>query len=65
MPRATKLSTAYGDLSIEATQEGGRVVVESRLSIKKSRIQPAEYEAFRDFCLKADEALSQRLVWRP
>jgi cellulose synthase operon protein C len=65
MPRATKLSTAFGDLSIEATQEGGRVVVESRLSLKKSRIAPAEYEAFRDFCLKADEALSQRLVWRP
>ena len=64
-PQATKVDSSFGSVSIEVTSEGGKVTVVSKLSLTKSRIKPAEYAAFRDFCLKADEALSQRLVYRP
>jgi hypothetical protein len=65
LPQATKVDSAFGSVSVEVSSEGGKVTVTSKLSLTKSRIKPAEYAAFRDFCLKADEALSQRLVYRP
>jgi hypothetical protein len=65
LPAPIKLTTPVGYVELEIVSEGGKVVVKSKLAITKSRIPPAEYAAFRDFCQKADDALSQRLVVGP
>ena len=65
MPAPIKLTTPVGFVELEVSNEGSKVVVKSKLAITKSRIAPSEYAAFRDFCQKADDALSQRLVIGP
>ncbi len=65
LPDAVSIDNAYGTVQVDAKQEGGKVVIKSRMLLKKPRIQPAEYAGFREFCQKADDALSQRVVVGP
>jgi hypothetical protein len=65
IPTDVSLDTPFGTVVLEAKQEGAKVVVKSQLALKKQRVAPSEYAAFRDFCQKADDALSQRVVVGP
>jgi tetratricopeptide (TPR) repeat protein len=57
-----KQDTPFGSFSITVEEAAGKVTVRSTLAMKKSRIAPAEYEAFRAFCEAADRAFGQRFV---
>jgi hypothetical protein len=61
-PLPQDLDTQFGRFSISVEQLPGKVVVRSRLSLKKIRIKPSEYTAFRTFCETVDRAFGQRIV---
>lgn len=61
-PEDVKIESPFGSVVVTVTQEAGRVTIKTKVSLSKSRITPAEYAAFRDFCRQADAALEQRLV---
>jgi hypothetical protein len=65
LPTAAKVTSNFGSAEIEVSNENNKVVIKSKLALSKSRITPGEYAAFRDFCQKVDDALSQRLVVGP
>lgn len=65
LPVNAKVTSPVGYVEVAVESEGNKVVIKSKLAITKSRITPGEYAAFRDFCQKADDALSQRLVVGP
>lgn len=65
LPTAAKVTSNFGSAEIEVSNESNKVVIKSKLALSKSRITPGEYAAFRDFCQKVDDALSQRLVVGP
>ncbi|AUX47087.1 hypothetical protein SOCE26_085990 [Sorangium cellulosum] len=54
--------TPFGSFSISVEQSAGKVVVRSRIALKKSRIKPSEYTSFKTFCETADRAFGQRVV---
>jgi tetratricopeptide (TPR) repeat protein len=62
LPEATQQDTPFGAFSISAESSQGKVILKSKVAIKKTRIKPAEYAAWRSFCEAADRAFSQRLV---
>jgi hypothetical protein len=62
LPEAMQGDTPYGAFSVSAESTGGKVILRSKVAIKKTRIKPAEYAAWRTFCEAADRAFSQRLV---
>ena len=64
-PPEAQGDTRFGSYSLKVREQNDRVVVESHLALKVSRIEPADYAAWRDFCAKADQALSARLVVQP
>jgi cellulose synthase operon protein C len=64
-PSSSESEGVFGGYSISVDQRPSTITVRSRLTLSKKRITPSEYPAFRDFCAKVDEALSQRLVVSP
>src|SRR5439155_26038653 len=62
LPEAMQEDTPLGAFSMSAESSGGKVILKSHVAIKKTRITPAEYAAWRAFCQAADRAFSQRLV---
>jgi tetratricopeptide (TPR) repeat protein len=52
----------FGSYSVEVENLGGKVIVRTKLSLKKTRILPADYTSFRQFCAEVDSALGKRLV---
>jgi tetratricopeptide (TPR) repeat protein/transglutaminase-like putative cysteine protease len=62
LPEPMQGDTPFGAFSISAESAGGKVILKSSLAIRKTRIKPAEYAAWRSFCESADRAFSQRLV---
>jgi hypothetical protein len=61
-PPETKVETPFGAYSVSVQQQPGEIVVKSRLELKATRIKPAKYAAWRQFCAAADQALSHRLI---
>jgi tetratricopeptide (TPR) repeat protein len=61
-PVPQQVDSPFGTFSIAVEQTAGKVVVKSRLALKKSRIAPADYAGFRDFCEAVDRAFGQRVV---
>jgi cellulose synthase operon protein C len=61
-PAPAKGDSPFGSFSVEVEQSAGKVVVHGTLIMKKARITPAEYGAFRAWCEQADRAFGQRLV---
>jgi hypothetical protein len=62
LPEAMQQDTPFGAFSVSAESSGGKVILKSTIAIKKTRIKPAEYAAWRTFCEAADRAFAQRLV---
>ncbi|HLM75753.1 MAG TPA: DUF3857 domain-containing protein, partial [Polyangiaceae bacterium] len=61
-PLPLQKDTPFGKFDIAVEQAPGRVTVKSHLTIKKARVTPAEYEAFKIFCEAVDRAFGQRIV---
>ena len=64
-PPDVSVTSEFGSYSVKVELHPGRVIVRSELSLKVSRIKPADYAAWKRFCVKADLALSPRLVVEP
>jgi tetratricopeptide (TPR) repeat protein/transglutaminase-like putative cysteine protease len=58
-------SSAFGTYSVKVEQQKGEVVVRSKLQVKVSRVEPADYAAWKKFCEEADSAFSPRLTVKP
>jgi tetratricopeptide (TPR) repeat protein len=57
--------TRFGSYSVKVQPSNGQVTVTSHLAVKVTRVTPAEYAAWKAFCMAADRALSPRLVVAP
>ncbi len=64
-PPETTYESPFGTYGVKVQREGEKIVVESYLSLKVDRVTKADYSAFREFCIRADQALSHRLVVTP
>lgn len=62
VPLPLSMETPYGAFAIKVEEAAGKVTVKSTLSLKKSRITPAEYQGWRAFCEAVDRAFGQRVV---
>jgi tetratricopeptide (TPR) repeat protein len=54
--------TPFGRFSIQVVESGNKLVVTSKLAMKKTRITPAEYPRFKLFCEAVDRWFGQRVV---
>jgi cellulose synthase operon protein C len=64
-PEPREITSQFGSYSIKVEQTKGEVVVRSKLSVKVSRVEPADYQAWKRFCEAADSAFSPRLLVKP
>jgi tetratricopeptide (TPR) repeat protein len=56
LPADANVNTKYGLLKIRRRFVDGRLTVEKDLSLFRTRIEPADYPAFRKFCLDVDRS---------
>jgi tetratricopeptide (TPR) repeat protein len=61
-PADKTLQSPYGRLELKTETGPGKATVKVKLRLDKTRIPPAEYEAFRKFCEEVDRALGERVV---
>lgn len=65
LPEERASTSQFGSYSLKVEQAHGEVVVRSKLQVKVSRIEPADYQAWKRFCEEADSAFSVRLLVKP
>jgi tetratricopeptide (TPR) repeat protein len=65
LPDERANTSPFGSYSLKVEQAHGEVVVRSKLQVKVSRIEPADYKAWKRFCEEADSAFSARLLVKP
>jgi hypothetical protein len=65
LPDSARGDGPFGSYSVQVTSEKDKVVVNSKVSVKVSRITPKDYAAWKRFCEEADRALAPRLVIHP
>jgi hypothetical protein len=61
-PAAAQSSTEFGSYSLEVEHAPGTLCVKRRMLLPISRIQPADYAKFAEFCEKVDAA--ERAEWK-
>jgi cellulose synthase operon protein C len=61
-PEDVDVTTRFGSFSVQRTQEGRKVRIQSTLSVSVTRVAPKDYQAWRAFCGAADAALGTRLT---
>ena len=64
-PEERAATSPFGSYSLKVEQAHGEVIVRSKLQVKVSRIEPADYQAWKLFCEEADSAFSPRLLVKP
>lgn len=62
VPLALSKDTPFGSFGMTVEQSAGKIVVKSRVMLKKPVITPAEYDEWRLFCEAVDRAFGQRVV---
>jgi len=65
LPEERASTSPFGSYSLKVEQAHGEVVVRSKLQVKVSRVEPADYRAWKRFCEEADSAFSVRLLVKP
>jgi cellulose synthase operon protein C len=65
LPDERAKTSQFGSFSLKVEQAHGEVVVRSKLQVKSTRIEPADYAAWKRFCEEADSAFSLRLLVKP
>lgn len=61
-PATRTISSRFGEFALSLDQHGSGVEISTALVVRKTRIEPAEYPAFRAFLRDIDALLSERLV---
>jgi transglutaminase-like putative cysteine protease/Tfp pilus assembly protein PilF len=64
-PEERNGTSPFGSYSLKVEQTKGEVIVRSKLQVKVSRVEPADYQAWKRFCEEADSAFSPRLLVKP
>lgn len=62
IPQNESLQSPFGEYKIETTVKDQVITVRSSSTITKARITPEEYEAFREFARKMDEAEAREIT---
>ncbi len=62
VPLALAKDTPFGSFEMSVEQSAGKIVVKSKLILKKAVIAAADYDAWRLFCESVDRAFGQRIV---
>jgi hypothetical protein len=65
VPKSVTIDTPFGHFRLQVTREARRLTVASELSLKRVRIEPGEYEAWRRFCQAVDARSEPRVLVRP
>ncbi len=65
LPDGGTAESAFGRLTIEIRRDGAEVVTRTELAVRRDRIAPGEYAAFRRWVQEADALLRQRLTLAP
>lgn len=65
LPEKQRERSEFGSLDLSYSVEGESVVIEGEIVVSRSRIRPAEYQAFRSFLARVDGLLSKRVVAAP
>lgn len=61
-PGSRTISSRFGEFSLSLDDRGSDVEIKTALVVRKTRIEPSEYPAFRAFLRDTDALLSERLV---
>jgi hypothetical protein len=61
-PTAASRTTDFGSFELGVERKDGAVVVHSKVAFRKTRVTPAEYSGFLNFCEEVDRTFAQRLV---
>jgi hypothetical protein len=64
LPADVSLETGFGAFSMQWRREGDQVVVARSFELQRPRIDPAEYDAFRDFVLAVKSADGRLVLLR-
>jgi hypothetical protein len=62
LPPEANLDTRFGTVRVKAEKQGNKIVVQSRLLLKVTRVKPADYAEWKKFCAAADQAMGHKLV---
>jgi hypothetical protein len=61
-PATRTISSRFGEFTLSLDDQGSGVEIKTALVVRKTRIEPSEYPAFRAFLRDTDALLSERLV---
>ena len=61
MPQDTNVETPFGSAVVRYHRDGNELVVHTSVQFRKLRVAPAEYAAFRDFCLQVENAFHNEI----
>ncbi len=64
LPQAVEHDSPFGRYRVATRRSGDTITVESRLELKRTRIPPGQYAAFRSFCEQVDQIFAAKLVLR-
>jgi hypothetical protein len=61
VPRDFVLQSQFGSARVHYNQKGRELIVTTSVQFSKTRITPAEYSAFRDFCVQIERAFREEV----
>ncbi|MEZ4393765.1 MAG: DUF3857 domain-containing protein [Polyangiales bacterium] len=64
VPPAVEIDNEFGRFEYRVTASGSTLLVRRVLTLRRDRVTPQEYPAFRAFCSAVDEALARRVTVR-
>lgn len=64
-PEARRVESPFGRFELQVTAQSGGAKITTTLEFSRPRIEPGEYEAFREFLREVDSALAQAFEAQP
>ncbi len=62
-PEGGEVKSRFGSLSVKTEQSGSGVLSKTAFELSVQRVEPADYDEFREFVERADGLLRQRIVF--
>jgi len=62
LPQDQEVRTGFGSVRLHYSKSAHEIVIRSRLEIEKTRINPQEYPAFRQFCSTVERSFHNEIV---
>jgi hypothetical protein len=61
LPRPVEESSPFGSFALAYERSGPTIVARARFAVTASRVEVRDYQAFREFLRRADQALSKKV----